>query len=129
MKRQAWQVLLMSVLAVACAGRVAMPADSPSEAARHRAALATVFVANATSSTLTIAFHSANPPSQEIIIGKVQAGARARLAPVPAGEPIILLARQADGSEFVLPARSLGLDAEWTWEIAHDTKFQKAAQQ
>lgn len=103
------------------------PEETPSDATRHRAALATVVVTNATFTALTIAFRSATPPVQEIVIGRVDAGGRARLAPVPAGEPIILIARRADGSEFALPPKSLPLDVEWIWEIPQDATFTNRA--
>jgi hypothetical protein len=97
--------------------------DPPSEAARHRAALATVVISNETGEPLTIAFQSATPPLQEVTIGRVAVGTRARMAPVPAGEPIILIARRLDGSEFRLAARSFPPDAEWTWEIPQEATF------
>ena len=71
--------------------RPRVPMDSPSEAARHRAALASILVANRTALDLTIAFRSATPPSQLIIIGRVPAGEVGRTAPVPSGEPIVLV--------------------------------------
>jgi hypothetical protein len=76
---------------------------------------------------LTIAFRTATPPVQEIVIGRVEAGQRARMAPVPAGEPIIMLARRADGAEHALAARSFPLDAEWTWDIQPDAMFKTPA--
>ena len=115
--------ILLVAAQAACAGRVNPPLDAPSEAARHRAALASIVVVNATTSPLTIAFRSATPPLQEVIIGRVAAGLRAALAPVPAGEPIILVAKKPDGSELQLAARSFELDAEWTWQIAGDAAF------
>lgn len=101
------------------------PMDTPSEALRHRAALATVLVTNATTSLLTIAFRTANPPVQEVIIGRMAAGDHGRLAPIPASEPIVLIARRADGAELVLESRSFALDSEWTWEIPRDATFVK----
>ena len=115
----------MCMVATACAGRQAPNVlDAPVEAARHRAALAVLAVSNGTASPVTIAFRTAAPPRQEVVIGRVEAGARAKLAPVPAGEPIVLLARRADGAEFQLPARSFSVDEEWTWEIQQDA-FEK----
>ena len=115
-------VALAAVLG-ACGGRRGVPLDPPSEAARHRAALATVVVANATSQLLTIAFQSATPPFQDVTIGRVAVATHARMAPVPAGEPIILIARRGDGSELRLAARSFPPDAEWTWEIPQNATF------
>src|SRR5512141_486774 len=87
--RKAGRMIALSVLAGCALVRTPTPVDSPSEAARHKAALATIVVENGTSSELTIAFHSATPPVQQIVIGSVLPGAQARMAPVPAGEPII----------------------------------------
>ena len=113
-------------LLIGCASaRPSVPMDAPTEEARHRAALAVVVIANATDEPLTIAFQSATPPLQEITIGRVAPAGRTRMAPVPAGEPIILIARRADGSELRLSARSFVPDAEWTWEIQPGTSFTK----
>lgn len=118
-------LLLVCACAPACATRSVPPSDPPAEPGRHRAALAALTVVNRTSQALTIAFRSATPPLQEVVIGKVAPGARAQLAPIPAGEPIILVARSADGGEFALAARSFPLDAEWTWDIPRDATFTK----
>ena len=117
-------LVVMLCMPMACASRgPAVPMDTPSEAARHRAALATVTVSNATTETLTIAFQSATPPLQEVTIGRIATGGRSSMAPVPAGEPIILIARRSDGRELRLAARSFPPDAEWTWEIPQDATF------
>jgi hypothetical protein len=49
--------------------------------------------------------------------------ASAALAPVPAGELIVLTARTDAGGELVLPPRTFAIDAEWTWEIPAGTPF------
>jgi hypothetical protein len=119
-------LLLVSYALGACASaEPSVPLEAPSEASRHRAALATVIVSNATDGILAIAFQSATPPLQEVTIGSVTAIGQARMAPVPAGEPIVLIARRADGSELRLGARSFAPDAEWTWEIPRDAIFAK----
>ena len=125
MKTKRWRNLLLLGAVQACASVVHAPVDSPSEAARHKAALATVNVINATTSDLTIAYRSATQSNQEIVIGRVGGGEKKSMAPVPAGEPIILIARTSDRSEFRLAAQSLPLDAEWVWQIPVDTRFQK----
>src|SRR6476660_1957219 len=79
-----------------CTGAPAVPEDE----ARHRAALTNLVVVNRTTAALTIVFRTATPPEQEVVIGTVQAGARTTVAPIPAGEPIVLIARTADGAEF-----------------------------
>jgi hypothetical protein len=124
--------MFIAVLALAgCAprGGPELPApNSSAEAARHRAALASVVVANETSLPLTIAFRTATPPLQEVVIGRVAAAARAKMAPIPAGEPIILVARREDGAEFQMQARSFSLDAEFEWAIPKDATFQTPPQ-
>ena len=116
------------VILLACrATNEARILDTPPDGARHRAALATVIVENGTTEQLTVAFRSATPPVLEVVMGRVEAGARTKIAPVPAGEPIILIARRPDGSELILAARSFALDAEWIWEITRQTTFAKPA--
>lgn len=117
-------VLLACIMMTACgSARTGRVLDTPVEAARHRAALAMITAANATDAPLTIAFRTAAPPLQVVVIGRVGAGETARLAPVPSGEPITLIARRADGAEFTLAPRLFSLDSEWTWEIPRDAIF------
>lgn len=118
------RVIVVCVFLGACASaNTPGVLDTPVEAARHRAALAMISVSNQTSTTLAIAFRTAVPPLQEVVIGRVEAGQIARLAPVPAGEPIVLIARRADGAALELAPRLFTLDAEWTWEIADSARF------
>lgn len=86
----------------------------------RRAALATVNVENRTDLHLTIAFRYATEPGGEVVIGAVPAGEVTEMAPVPAGEPITLLAR-GDGFEQRLAPRSLEIDQVWTWIIRPDS--------
>ena len=117
-------VLALALLVIACAARTSNSVpDTPADAARHNAALALIAVSNNTTTPLTIAFRNATQPVQEVVIGRVAAGERARMAPVPAGEPIALVARRADGAEFTMRPRLFTLDVEWTWEILHNTTF------
>ncbi len=103
-------------------GRGASP-DVPEDEARHRAALTTLSVHNHTEQSLTIAFRAATPPAQEVILGSVSPGKLEKVAPIPAGEPIVLLARRADGRELVLLPRSYPIDGEWTWDIPVSAAF------
>lgn len=119
---QARMVIAVGLLAAGCAAHSPEPA-TPAETTRHRAALASVTVVNESAFALTIAFRTAMPPLQEVVIGRVSAAGRARTAPIPAGEPIILVARRPDGAEFLLSARSFALDAEFVWDIPKDAKF------
>jgi hypothetical protein len=113
---------LLVIAVAACAAR-APALDGPSDPARHRAALAVVTVSNETGTRLEIAFRTATPPVQETILGRVEAGARAALPPVPAGEPIILVARRADGAEYQAKVQSFPLDGAVEWTIPMDAVF------
>lgn len=123
---RATRTLIAVVILGGCSLRSGPP-EAPAEAARHRAALASVTVHNQTVLALTIALRTATPPVQEVVIGRVAAGATARMAPIPAGEPVILVARRNDGAEYQIPARSFALDAEFVWEIPKDAAFQVPA--
>lgn len=108
---------LASVATAACLGQgAAARGDLPGE---RRAALARLVVENRTSSPLAIAFlYAAEPggPGGEVGIGTAPPGARTELAPVPAEEPIILIAR-GEGFERRLEPRTLEIDELWTWVI------------
>jgi hypothetical protein len=120
-RRSRLAALLLAALLAACA-RHAPPeagtAPGPAEAARHRAALASVTVINETSRSVSIAFRSAAPPVREVLLGTVPPGRAVQLPPVPAREPIVLLARSAAGTTLELPVRSFEIDEEWTWRLA-----------
>lgn len=119
------RVLLTSLVCAnlaACAAQQP-PAEAPAEAARHRAALATVMVVNQTSYALNIAFRTAVPPIQETTIGRVAPDERAAMAPVPAGEPVILIARRPDGAEYQAPVQSFSLDASVEWTVPKNAMF------
>src|SRR5690606_17188709 len=81
--------VLAAVLVLVCAACAARsePPQGPDEMSRHRAALASVSVVNETDLELEIAFRTANPPVQQVVIGRVGAQQRAQMAPIPAGEP------------------------------------------
>jgi hypothetical protein len=100
---------------------VAQPRDP--EPARARAALATVYVDNRTGERLTIAYRLAARTAPEVIVGTAPAQGVVELAPLPAGEPVVLTARTAGGREASLPPRSFVMDTEWTWLIAAGTRF------
>lgn len=109
------------LLPAACATRAEPPPEP--EPARARAALATVHVDNRSPQRLSIAYRLASRAAGEVGIGTVDAGGFATLAPVPAGEPLFLVARLATGAELALPARAFEIDGEWTWVIAADARF------
>lgn len=113
---------LAMVTVIGCAARPPV-VDGPTDAARHRAALAVVTVTNETATRLEIAFRTATPPIQETILGHVNAGARTVMPPVPAGEPIIMVARRADGAEYQAKVQSFPLDGAVEWNIPKDAIF------
>lgn len=110
------------LMTTSCAARAPEPAAA-SEPGRHRAALASVTVVNETGLALEIAFRTANPPVQEIVIGRVSAGNRAPMAPVPAGEPIMFVARRQDGAEYQARIQSFPLDGAVVWNIPKNATF------
>jgi hypothetical protein len=117
--------IFMAILAAgvaACGARTA-PTETPTEAGRHRAALASVTVANETSLLLEIAFRTAVPPLQEVVIGRVAPGSRVAMAPVPGGEPIIMVARRDDGAEYQSRIQSFPLDGVVVWSIPKSATF------
>ncbi|MBX6364257.1 MAG: hypothetical protein IRZ00_10355 [Gemmatimonadetes bacterium] len=91
---------------------------------RHRAALATLTVDNRTDRRLQIAFRPAASPGGAVVVGEVDPAATATMAPIPAGEPLILVAVDPEGRRFDLAPRSFDLDATWTWVIPADAAFQ-----
>lgn len=108
---------LLVILSTACsAARVpdASPAPQP---ARARAALATVIVDNRSAEALAIFYRLTTTPATETRIGRVLPDSIATMAPVPAGEPIILMARSDTGPDRVLPPRTLHIAEAWVWII------------
>jgi hypothetical protein len=122
------RLVILGLTTAACAGQSTRSGPAtPPDPARHRAALATVVVSNSTLESLAIAYRSATPPVREVVIGRVAGGKKLPMAPVPAGEPIVLVARRTDGTELSLAPRSFDVDFEWTWEIPHNATFSKPA--
>jgi hypothetical protein len=107
----------------ACTKPVERPAAPQPEPPRARAALATLTVQNMTAERVTILYRITTRETNEVAIGQVAAGATTELAPVPAAEPIVLLARNAAGAELSLPARTFAIDGEWTWQIPASARF------
>lgn len=110
-------ILLVAWLGAAGAGCLGGREDPRGElAGERRAALARLVVDNRTDLDLDIAFRYTAEPGGEVGVGMVPAGARMELAPVPADEPIILIARGA-GFERRLPPRSFEIDELWVWPV------------
>ncbi len=117
-------VLALALALGGCARAVAAgPGPVAPEAERHRAALAQLTVENATTRHLRIAFRPAIGPGSDVVLGSVGADSSATVAPLPAGEPLVLSAIAEDSSRLVLPARSFDLGEHWTWRIPADAAF------
>lgn len=125
------RIALMPLLTgAALAGCVPRPPAGPApespEAMRHRAALATLLVRNATSLRLRIGYRLAAQAGGVVMVGQVAPRDSARTAPVPAGQPLLLRAVDPEGRTLVLPARTLEIGAVWTWDIPADAVFDPA---
>jgi hypothetical protein len=120
-------VLLLAGCAAApppAAPPAAPSAPGPAEAARHRAALATLHVENRTAHRITISFRPATPPGGAVGVGVVGGGTSALMAPVPAGESIFLTARTATGGWLEIGPRTFDVDEAWVWTVPADARFE-----
>jgi hypothetical protein len=111
------------VLFTACATSAAPPDEREPQPTRVRTALAGLSIDNRTTRQLRIFYRLTRPPATETGVGTVEAQSRAEMAPVPAGEPLVLIARTAAGMEYVLPPRTLRLDEHWVWTIPAGVRF------
>ena len=116
--------LLLPLLALACSAGAPLP-PAPTPAGRSGAALATVTVENRTSIPLVIAFRTASGDEAEIVVGRVPAEGAATMAPVPAGEPIVLIARAPDSARYETTPLTLRLNMDWRWRIPADAEFRE----
>lgn len=111
-----------ATLAAGCAkSSPALP--TPEQGGVRKAALARLTIENRTTEHLSIAFRPVGGPGAEIVIGGVGPGTSTELAPILAGEPVILVARTDDGAEFRLQPRTFAADEGWTWVIPGDADF------
>lgn len=110
------------VLAGACAG-LPEPDAVDAAASGPGAALAQLLVDNQTTLELAIGYRRVTPPRTEIIVGRIGPETQGGTAPIPAGEPIVLVARNPAGAEYSIPIRSFPEGAHWTWVIAADAPF------
>jgi hypothetical protein len=85
-----------------------------------RAALAVLVVDNRTGTDLRVSFLLPVLSQGEVHIGEVPARSVRRMPPVPAGEPLLVIARSSEGREFRLGPRSLPSDQAWRWVISPD---------
>lgn len=122
--RFAFACVLIALGPAACAGTSGPgPGDPGQEAQRHRAALAFVTVQNGTARHLRVAFRPAVGPGEDVVVGTVGPDSTTALAPVPAGEPIVLSAIADDSTRFALEPRSFDLNERWTWVIPATSPF------
>ena len=116
-------VVALLLAAAACAPALERPLPREPEPARARAALATLRVHNATVQPLRIFYRITTRATGEVGIGLVAPLGNSEMAPVPAGEPIVLIARTNMGAELILLPRTFELQGEWTWAIPADAVF------
>jgi hypothetical protein len=115
--------MLLLACAAGCARTPAAPAAREPEPARARAALSALSVDNRTAEHVTILYRLTTRPDAEVVVGQVPPRSFREIAPVPAGEALILVARTASGAEVALDPRAFALGGEWTWLIPADTRF------
>ena len=120
-----WVAPAFLAVALACGGAPPPEAVRPADAGRG-AALASVTVDNRTTRRLAIAFRPAASAGAEVVVGRLGPGRSMRMAPVPADEPIVLIARDETGAALTLTPRTFEIDAEWRWVIAADSRFAAA---
>ena len=116
-------VLICCLLFAACVHTAERPAPRDPDATRARAALATLVVDNQSSEPITVLYRLAGRAPKEVAVGHVRPHSMSQMAPVPAGEPLVLLARTSGGLELVLPPRSFTIDGLWTWVVPADARF------
>lgn len=116
---------LAASLLLGCGVRNGAGPAEASDPARSGAALARVVVRNETAQPLVIAFRPAASPGGEVIVGRVGAREQVLLAPVPADEPIILLARTPERRQLQLPPRTFQIRDRWEWRIPADAPFRE----
>lgn len=127
---------LLSVLALAvvlaaggCVPRIGQGSAQASGGTSRSAELATLRVHNGTDSELVIGYRAAARRATEVIVGKVAPDAQVTVAPVPAGEPIALIATRQDGRVLRLGMRTFEPNEEWLWVIPMDASFEPAGAQ
>jgi hypothetical protein len=108
---------------LACTHAAERPSPRDPDATRARAALATLVVDNRSLEPITVLYRHTGRAVTEVAVGQVPPRSVAQMAPVPAGEPLVLLARTGAGLELVLPPRSFTIDGVWTWVVPADARF------
>ena len=118
---------VLLVLSAGCSARSNQPPPADPDPQRARAALATLYVQNETTHALVISYQIAGRMPARVSVGPVDPGSTAEMAPVPAGEPLILIARTVAGAEHTLRPRTFAIDSAWTWRIERSTRFTQPA--
>ena len=114
---------LALLLAAACRVAPASLPEAPHDAATSRAALATLVVDNRTTRVLAIGYQYLESGGGTVVIGSVAGESVDTMPPVPAREPIRLLARDSSGAELRTAPISLELDTTFVWLIPGDAVF------
>ena len=114
---------LIVLTLLGCAHAAELPSPRDPDATRARAALATLVVDNRSAEPITVLYRHSGRARTEVAVGQVRPRSVSQMAPVPAGEPLILLARTTTGLELVLPPRSFTIDGLWTWVVPADAPF------
>lgn len=114
---------LIAILSTACSPGSPPEMTAVPQPARARAALATVIVDNRSAEQLAIFYRMTTLPAADTRIGRAAPDSIATMAPVPAGEPIILMARTATGAELTLPPRTFDIAVSWVWTIPEKAVF------
>jgi hypothetical protein len=121
--RAAFSALITGTVIAACGTAAVAPSAADPDPSRARAALATLRVDNRTNQRVLVLYRFANRTAPDVGIGHVDGTTVAELAPVPAGEPLVLIARTAAGTELRLEPRTFEIDGSWTWQIDRGARF------
>lgn len=129
MKRSSILLILTAAVAAACGGASteapAAPAPTPGNV--RAAALARMTIENRTDRRVRIAYRLAGGAASSVTVGTVEPQSELRVAPVPAGEPLLIFAIDEQGARLSLPPRTLEIDEEWRWVIPLDAPFTQPA--
>ena len=118
------RLFICCLIVAACARAPARPLPRDPDSTRARAALASLVVDNRSTESITIAYrHAGSRSPTEVGVGHARPRSIVQMAPVPAGEPLVLLARTDAGLELVLAPRTFTIDGLWTWVVPADARF------
>lgn len=109
-------------LLLAACSSAAAPAMPDAEPERARAAIAILVVDNRSLHDLEILYRLTTTGARDVIVGRVPARTVAATAPVPAAEPVVLVARTRT-LQLALEPRALDIGGSWTWVIPAGASF------